>query len=40
MPKELFGGIQQYGLPQDWNADGKGGPERYIEAQIWEDAVY
>ena len=24
-------------LPQDWNADGKYGPERYIEAQIWSD---
>lgn len=29
--------IHQYGLPQDWNADGKHGPERYIEAQIWDD---
>ncbi|MDY5910679.1 MAG: hypothetical protein SPJ62_01440 [Inconstantimicrobium porci] len=29
--------IDKYGLPQDWNADGKYGPERYIEAQIWSD---
>ncbi len=30
--------IAQYGLPQDWNADGTGGPDRYIEAQAWSDA--
>jgi hypothetical protein len=30
--------IDQYGLPQEWNADGARGPERYIEAQIWDDA--
>ncbi|HEX2142907.1 MAG TPA: hypothetical protein VHG10_00210 [Glycomyces sp.] len=30
--------IDQYGLPQEWNADGAHGPERYIEAQIWDDA--
>lgn len=29
--------IEKYGLPQDWNDDGKYGPERYIEAQIWSD---
>ena len=34
---ELSGLVEQYGLPQVWNADGKGGPERYIEAQVWED---
>jgi len=34
---ELPGVISTYGLPQDWNADGKHGPERYIEAQVWED---
>lgn len=28
--------IDKYGLPQDWNADGKYGPERYIEAQNLE----
>jgi hypothetical protein len=26
-----------HGLPQIWNSDGKLGPERYIEAQVWED---
>ena len=31
--------IEKYGLPQDWNADGKFGPERYIEVQIWSDEV-
>lgn len=30
--------IEEYGLPQEWNADGTHGPERYIEAQIWDDA--
>ena len=29
--------IQKYGLPQDWNDDGKYGPERYIEVQVWSD---
>lgn len=29
--------IQLYGLPQEWNVDGRLGPERYIEAQIWDD---
>lgn len=29
--------IQQYGLPQEWNREGKHGPERYIEVQIWVD---
>lgn len=31
--------IDKYGLPQDWNDDGKFGPERYIEAHIWGDEV-
>jgi hypothetical protein len=30
--------VRQYGLPQEWNPDGSGGPERYIEAQVWDDA--
>ena len=29
--------IRLYGLPQDWNSDGKLGPDRYIEAQVWAD---
>lgn len=29
--------IEKYGLLQDWNDDGKYGPERYIEAHIWGD---
>ena len=29
--------IEKYGLPQDWNGDGKFGPERYIEAHVWSD---
>ena len=34
---ELPGLIETYGLPQVWNAEGKYGPERYIEAQAWDD---
>jgi hypothetical protein len=29
--------IERYGLPQEWNADGEQGPDRYIEAQVWAD---
>ncbi|MNE03192.1 hypothetical protein D3C80_956870 [compost metagenome] len=29
--------IEKYGLSQNWNNDGKCGPERYIEAHIWSD---
>ena len=29
--------VRLYGLPQDCNSDGKAGPDRYIEAQVWED---
>ncbi len=36
---ELPGIIAKYGLPQDWNADGRYGPERYIEAHIWSDST-
>jgi len=34
---EILEVIKKYGLPQDWNNDGKLGPERYIEAHIWSD---
>jgi hypothetical protein len=34
---EILEIIEKYGLPQDWNDDGKYGPERYIEAHIWND---
>ena len=30
--------VRLYGLPQAWNPHGKGGPDRYIEAQVWDDA--
>lgn len=30
--------VDRYGLPQDWNPNGTHGPDRYIEAQIWDDA--
>ena len=34
---ELGESIKVYGLPQEWNPDGKAGTERYIEAQVWDD---
>ena len=35
---ELPALVAQFGLPQHVNAEGKLGPDRYIEAQIWDDA--
>ncbi|MBB6672819.1 hypothetical protein [Cohnella nanjingensis] len=35
--KEIVAVIEAYGFPQAWNANGEGGPERYIEAQIWDE---
>lgn len=35
--EEIIEIIQKYGLPQEWNDDGKYGPERYVEAHIWSD---
>ena len=34
---EILEIIEKYGFPQDWNDDGKYGPERYIEAHVWSD---
>ncbi|MGG3279358.1 hypothetical protein [Paenibacillus solani] len=34
---EILGLVNEYGWPQDWNKHGDLGPERYIEAQIWDD---
>lgn len=34
---EILELVRRYGLPQDWNADGQHGPERYIEVQVWDD---
>ncbi len=34
---ELPALVRDFGLPQEWNADGKLGPDRYIEAQLWAD---
>ena len=39
MYDEILEVIEKYGLPQDWNDDGRHGPERYIEAHIWSDDV-
>lgn len=32
---EILELIDKYGLPQNWNSDGKYGPERYIEVHVW-----
>lgn len=34
---ELPAVVRAYGLPQIWNPEGQHGPDRYIEAQIWDD---
>ena len=34
---ELPGLVEEFGLPQEWNQEGKLGPDRYIEAQVWAD---
>ncbi len=34
---EILDIIERYGLPQNWNDDGKFGSERYVEAHIWSD---
>jgi hypothetical protein len=31
--------INKYGLPQEWNSDGEYGPERYIEAHLWNNKI-
>ena len=36
---EILEIVKKYGLPQEWNTDGKYGPERYIEAQIWDNGL-
>lgn len=35
--KEILDVIKKYGLPQEWNLDGRFGPERYIEVHVWTD---
>lgn len=37
--EEIIKVIEKYGMPQEWNADGLYGPERYIEVHIWTDDV-
>ena len=34
---ELPGLIGRFGLPQEWNPAGAQGPDRYIEAQLWDE---
>ena len=35
--EEILQVIEKYGLLQEWNDDGKYGPERYVEVHIWSD---
>ena len=35
--EEILKIVEKYGFPQEWNDDGKFGPERYIEAHVWSD---
>ncbi len=35
--EEILKVIEKYGLPQDWNDDGRFGPERYVEVHVWSD---
>ena len=35
--EEILELIDRHGFPQDWNADGVHGPERYIEAHVWTE---
>ena len=35
--EEIIKIIEKYGLPQNYNDDGKYGAERYVEAHIWCD---
>jgi len=37
--RELPELIKEFGLPQVWNSEGRFGPERYIETQVWDDEV-
>lgn len=37
--EEILQIIDKYGYPQEWNCEGKYGPERYIEAHIWSNEV-
>lgn len=35
--QEILKVIDKYGLPQDWNDDGRFDPERYVEVHVWSD---
>ncbi len=37
--EEILKVMEKYGLPQDWNDDGKYGSKYYVEAHIWSDDV-
>ncbi|RKM55925.1 hypothetical protein D6853_09340 [Butyrivibrio sp. X503] len=36
--EEILAVVEKYGMPQEWNANGEKGPERYIEAQVWTNS--
>lgn len=35
--QEIVTVIERFGWPQAWNKQGEHGPERYIEAQVWDE---
>ncbi len=37
--REIIQVIDEFGLPQEWNCNGEKGPERYVEVQIWDEAL-
>ncbi|MCJ8013198.1 hypothetical protein MUG84_15810 [Paenibacillus sp. KQZ6P-2] len=37
--QEIIKVIEEFEMPQEWNRNGDKGPERYIEVQVWDDAV-
>lgn len=37
--EEILKVIDKYGFPQNWNPLGEQGPIRYIEAEVWDDAI-
>ncbi len=39
MYDEILDIIKKYGMPREWNDDGRYGPERYIEAHIRSDKI-
>ena len=37
--EEISRVIELFGWPQEWNASGRFGPERYVEVQVWDETL-